>query len=168
MHAVTTLFIDFQTQRSSLLVKEMQRLWLEQKFLVRQSTPSDYPEIERMCKLTRLATMFDRRASYLAMMRKMPDLFLVAEIDGKIVGAVSAIKKFNMGYVHHLVVHPKYQRRGIGSKLLEEVCTRLCLRRVCFTFLDIDPRANERYRLIKFYNRHGFKLIIGTVFIKKL
>ncbi|MHB1355827.1 MAG: GNAT family acetyltransferase [Anaerolineae bacterium] len=54
-----------------------------------------------------------------------PDLFLVAEDDGQVVGVIMGAWDGRRGWIHHLTVHPDWRSQGIGSTLLNEVETRL-------------------------------------------
>ena len=59
--------------------------------------------------------------------------FLVAEIDGKIVGSIIATFDGWRGIVYRLAVHPDQRRKGIAGELTkeaEEVFTRWGVRRV--------------------------------------
>ena len=48
-------------------------------------------------------------------------LFLIAEVDGRIVGSVRASVKDGICHIGRLVVHPDFQNQGIGTKLMEEI-----------------------------------------------
>jgi ribosomal protein S18 acetylase RimI-like enzyme len=48
-------------------------------------------------------------------------LFLKAEIDDTIVGSVRAHRDGETCYIGRLVVHPDFQNRGIGTRLLNEI-----------------------------------------------
>uniref|UniRef100_A0A7C2VNT7 Ribosomal-protein-alanine N-acetyltransferase n=1 Tax=Ignisphaera aggregans TaxID=334771 RepID=A0A7C2VNT7_9CREN len=49
-----------------------------------------------------------------------PELFLVVELDGQVVGYVSGlVRKDGYGHIASLCVHPNYRMRGIGTKLLK-------------------------------------------------
>jgi ribosomal protein S18 acetylase RimI-like enzyme len=50
---------------------------------------------------------------------------IVAVEDDKVVGTVFIIYDPWDSFVYHLGVHPNYQRRGIGSALMEEAEKRL-------------------------------------------
>src|SRR5919108_1309947 len=50
-----------------------------------------------------------------------PDLFLVAEADGAIIGSVIGGYDGRRGLVYHLAVAPDFRGIGIGSRLMEEV-----------------------------------------------
>jgi len=54
-----------------------------------------------------------------------PELFLVAELEGAVVGAVMGAFDGRRGWVYHLAVRADHQRRGIGRALLSEVEDRL-------------------------------------------
>jgi len=49
-----------------------------------------------------------------------PGFFLVAEMDGKIVGTVIGSLERGWGWVQRLAVHPDYRRRGIARRLMQE------------------------------------------------
>ena len=83
-----------------------------------------------------------------------PDLFLVAETSGKIVGTIIGGFDGRRGMVYHLAVHQDMRRLGIGAKLLAEVEKRLqakgCLK-VYLLVLDDNQNA------IRFYEECGWK-----------
>ena len=56
---------------------------------------------------------------------KNPDLFVVAEEDGRIVGTVQGQSNSIIGMIWKLGVLPDYRRRGIGKVLLKEMMKRL-------------------------------------------
>lgn len=47
--------------------------------------------------------------------------FLKAVIEGKIRGSVRAFAKDDSCYIGRLIVHPDFQNRGIGTKLINEI-----------------------------------------------
>ena len=73
-------------------------------------------------------------------------------MNGVIIGAVRAYKEGDTCYVGRLVVHPKFQRQGIGTRLIEEVerifsdCTRFEI----FT-------GHKSIRNINLYKKLGYK-----------
>ncbi|MBZ4668289.1 MAG: hypothetical protein PWP07_700 [Epulopiscium sp.] len=79
-------------------------------------------------------------------------LFLKAIMNGVIIGAVRAYRQGDTCYVGRLVVHPKFQRQGIGTRLIEEVekifedCTRFEI----FT-------GHKSIRNINLYKKLGYK-----------
>jgi len=81
--------------------------------------------------------------------RRDPDLFIVAESDGQIVGAVLGGFDGRRGLVYHLAVAAAFRGLGIGSHLMDEVESRLrakgCLK--CYLLVTNDnPEADGYYR----------------------
>jgi len=48
-------------------------------------------------------------------------VFLVCEIDGRVVGVVRGNYDGSRAIIHQLSVHPAYQRRGLGAALVREI-----------------------------------------------
>ena len=56
---------------------------------------------------------------------EMPDLFLVAESDGRLVGSVIGGWDHWRGHIYRLAVHPDYRRQGLARWLTSEIEARL-------------------------------------------
>jgi ribosomal protein S18 acetylase RimI-like enzyme len=54
-----------------------------------------------------------------------PDLFLVVEEDGQILGALLAGYDGRRGWLYHMAIHPFGQGQGWGKRMLEELEARL-------------------------------------------
>ena len=52
-------------------------------------------------------------------------VFLVFEMDGKVVGVIRGNYDGSRAMIHQLSVHPAYQRRGIGRAMVEEIVKKL-------------------------------------------
>jgi len=69
-----------------------------------------------------------------------PDLFLVAESNGNIIGAVMGGYDGRRGLIYHLAVASSFREQGIGSGLMEEVESRFrakgCLK--CYLLVTLD------------------------------
>lgn len=78
-------------------------------------------------------------------------LFLKAIMNGVIIGSVRAYKEGNTCYVGRLVVHPKFQRQGIGTLLIVEIekIFRDCIRFEIFT-------GHKSLRNINLYKKLGY------------
>lgn len=76
-----------------------------------------------------------------------PDLFLVAEADGCIIGAVIGGFDGRRGLIYHLAVAPSFRGKGVGSRLMDEVESRLrakgCLK--CYLMVTPDNTEVEAY-----------------------
>src|SRR2546430_9986278 len=53
-------------------------------------------------------------------LERVPDLFLVAESGGRVVGSVVGGWDNWRGHVYRLAVHPAFRRRGLGRELAAE------------------------------------------------
>ena len=73
-------------------------------------------------------------------MLRDPDLFLVAETQGEIIGTVIGGFDGRRGMMYHLAVAEAYRRQGIGAALMEELERRLrargCIRYYCLVTRD--------------------------------
>lgn len=76
-----------------------------------------------------------------------PDLFLVAESDGGIIGSVIGGYDGRRGLIYHLAVSQAYRNQGIGSRLMNEVEARLRAKGCLKSYLLVaeDNREVEAY-----------------------
>lgn len=84
-----------------------------------------------------------------------PELFLVAERDGQIVGTVMAGYEGHRGWINYLGVVPEYQRGGLGRQLMAEAETRL--RAAGCPKINLQVRPDNR-AAVAFYERLGFSV----------
>jgi hypothetical protein len=81
------------------------------------------------------------------------DLFLVAEVDGKVAGTVMGGYDGHRGWIYSVAVDPRYRRQGIGRDLLVELESILaslgCLK------VNLQVRASN-VGVIAFYEKLGF------------
>jgi ribosomal protein S18 acetylase RimI-like enzyme len=54
-----------------------------------------------------------------------PELFLVGELDGKVIATLMAGYEGHRGWVNYLAVAPKHRRQGFGRVLMQEAEERL-------------------------------------------
>ena len=89
-----------------------------------------------------------------------PDLSFVAEIDGKLAGfsinrsTYLMVPLTEVCIIHAIYVHPDYQKRGIGSKLIEAVLNH-CQNEGIGTVRALIPRDNRRLQAL--FRQHGFE-----------
>ena len=82
-------------------------------------------------------------------LKRDPDLFLVAEQDDKLIGAVLGGFDGRRGIIYHLAVNSKNRGEGVGKALMKELEKRLrskgCLKYYLLVTKD-NPAALEFYR----------------------
>ena len=82
------------------------------------------------------------------------ELFLVAELEGTVVGVVMAGYEGHRGWVNYLAVYIGQRRRGIGSALMRDAERRLRL--LGCPKINLQVRAENR-DVQAFYAALGFK-----------
>ena len=71
--------------------------------------------------------------------------------DNELIGYVDIVSDgIDDAYIRDLIVHPDYQRRGIGSKLLAMVIRRVKADGIKMVNVVFDSRLAEFYRKAKF------------------
>jgi ribosomal protein S18 acetylase RimI-like enzyme len=89
-----------------------------------------------------------------------PDLSLVAEVDGKIVGfsinrsMYLMVPLTEVCIIHAIFIHPDYQRRGIGRKLIQAVLYN-CQIEDIGTVRALIPEGNKELQAL--FERQGFQ-----------
>jgi len=82
-----------------------------------------------------------------------PDLFLVAENNGTIIGSAIGGYDGRRGLLYHLAVAKDFRQQGIASQLLDEIESRLhgkgCLK--CYLMVTLNNPEVER-----FYQKRGW------------
>lgn len=96
----------------------------------------------------------DRREEIEKKLSRDPELFLVAEEDGRVVGVIMGAWDGRRGWLHHLAVAPDYQDRGIGTTLLAQIEERLRAKG-CLKVNLLVHRDNEGAR--RLYKRLGYE-----------
>ncbi len=122
--------------------------------IIRKFQPQDFQwviDIERK--------VFDEHDPYLYMQfyETYPETFIVAEINGFVVGYVAGfLAKEGVGRVFSLAVHPSYQNRNVGGNLLNEIIE--IFRSMGVTEIILEVRSGN-IKARRFYARHGFRQI---------
>jgi ribosomal protein S18 acetylase RimI-like enzyme len=82
-----------------------------------------------------------------------PDLFLVAEVDGKIAGSVMIGYEGHRGWIYYLGVTPERQRSKIGTELMKKAEEKL--RELKCPKINLMVRRSN-LGVIEFYKKLGF------------
>lgn len=105
--------------------------------------PSDYEQVYELWQSIEKGVHVGRSDTLDEIGKKIkrdPDLFLVAESNGNIIGAVIGGYDGRRGLIYHLAVKSSFRGQGIGSELMDEVESRLrakgCLK--CYLLVTLD------------------------------
>ncbi|MEM8875089.1 MAG: GNAT family acetyltransferase [Planctomycetota bacterium] len=94
-----------------------------------------------------------------------PELFLVAERDGEIIGSVMAGYEGHRGWINYLAVAPGQRRCGLGRQLMNEAIRRLHALGCPKVNLQVR-RSNAE--VVAFYKAIGFAVDNVTSLGKRL
>jgi ribosomal protein S18 acetylase RimI-like enzyme len=122
-------------------------------------SPNDYEPVLQLWQEIEKGVRVGRSDTLPEIQKKLardPDLFLLAESEGEIVGSVIGGFDGRRGLIYHLAVAAPFRGQGIGSCLMEEVESRLrakgCLK--CYLLVTDDNPEAEAY-----YQQHGWGLM---------
>jgi len=118
--------------------------------------PADYPTARLLWENAGPGIHLRRSDDPLEIQKKLqrdPELFLVAEVNGKMLGTVIGGFDGRRGMVYHLAVDEFYRKQGIGELLMDELERRLkakgCIR--CYLLV-----TGENESAIRFYENRGW------------
>ena len=126
------------------------------KAVIRPFTLSDKEAVIavwRACGLTHPNN--DPRKDIARKLKVNPEMFLVCEMDGKIVGTVMIGYEGHRGWINYLGVLPEYQGQGLGRELMDRAEAKL-VERGCAK-INLQIRATNT-KVIRFYKGIGFKV----------
>lgn len=92
----------------------------------RQFHPDDTEQVVALwqaCGLTR--PWNDPHKDIERKLQQEPELFIVAEHDGQLLGSVMAGYDGHRGWIYYLSVLPQYQSQGLGKSLVQQAEQRL-------------------------------------------
>jgi len=120
------------------------------------SLPQDYDSVVALWQASGPGVHVGRSDTPAALALKLtrdPDLFLVAEAEGALVGAVLGGFDGRRGMVYHLAVAASHQGRGVGTALMAELENRLRARGCVKAYLLVVP---DNTAALDFYHRLGW------------
>lgn len=94
-----------------------------------------------------------------------PDLFLVGEQDGQVVGSVIGGFDGRRGMVYHLAVAPECRQNGLGGALMDELERRLRLKGCIRYYLMV---LYDNTDAIRFYEARGWERMELHTYAKDL
>ena len=89
---------------------------------IREFKIEDWQKVRDFWKSLNFLTPFDRKWIYERKIREYPDIFLIAEDNGKIVGTCTANYDVQLSYIRFLI---KEGYGSVGNELLKEMQRRL-------------------------------------------
>ena len=121
--------------------------------------PQDYPQVAKLWKTVGGGVKFgksDTKEEIQTKLSRDPDLFLVVESDGEIIGTVLGGFDGRRAMIYHLAVAQIFRGKGIAHALMTEIETRLTAKGARKIYLMMDRDHPE---LIDFYSKLGWSVM---------
>lgn len=130
--------------------------------------PEDYPALIELWQSSGPGVRVGRSDTPQEIQKKVlhdPDLFLVAEIEGKIVGSVVGGFDGRRGLIYHLAVAAEQRGNGFGKLLMDEVESRLKAKGCIRSYLLV---TRDNVGVLDFYARQGWETMDLHIMAKDL
>ncbi len=130
--------------------------------------PADYPKVVELWKNAGPGIHLRRSDESEEIKKKLqrdPDLFLIAEIDGELIGSVLGGFDGRRGMVYHLAVDKRYRKQGLGAILMDELEKRLKSKGCLRSYLLV---TKDNLNAIHFYQELGWEVMDLHIFGKDL
>jgi ribosomal protein S18 acetylase RimI-like enzyme len=120
-----------------------------------EMTIEDYPDVFQLWEMSDNIGLSkaDSQPSIQKFLERNPGMSYIAWTEEKMVGAVLCGHDGRRGYIHHLMVHPEFRRKGIGQSLVSRcmfALTRIGIQK-CHLFV-----FEENLHGIKFWESLGW------------
>src|SRR5437667_8580066 len=117
----------------------------------RNITIEDHQELIEFWKENYLLTPLDEFERVKLFLEKNPDMSILAEDNGNIIGTVLGSFDGRRGSLQKIVVSKKYRGKGIGKELVTQAVKKIQ------DVGALDIRFNTDEELVSFYEKCGFK-----------
>ncbi len=125
-----------------------------QSFHIRPFQSADEAAVIELWKICGLVVpQNDPVADIARKLRVNPELFLVGEVEGQIVGSCMVGYEGHRGWINYLAVHPERRRQGLARKMMEHA--EELLRAVGCPKINLQVRTTNA-AVIAFYEALGF------------
>ena len=123
------------------------------------SFDSDWQAVHALWARCGPGVQFSRSDEPLEIQKKLqrdPDLFLLAERNGQVIGAVMGGFDGRRGLVYHLAVAPEDRQHGIGEALMNELEARMKAKGCLKSYLLV---TRENADVLAFYRARGWEVM---------
>jgi ribosomal protein S18 acetylase RimI-like enzyme len=130
--------------------------------------PEDYPAVLSLWQAAGPGVRVGRSDSFEEIEKKWrhaPDLFLVAETDGRLIGSVIGGYDGRRGLLYHLAVSADQRGQGIGEALMNEIEDRLRAKGCVKAYLLVTP---DNLAVMEYYAKRGWAEMDVTIMGKNL
>lgn len=93
-----------------------------------------------------------------------PDTCLVIKENAKIIGTILGAFNGRRAWIHHLAIDPEYQKKGLGSILLNKTEKKLSKKGATKILLYISL---DNLKVAPFYEKNGYSVMNDCIVMKK-
>lgn len=130
----------------------------QENYVIREfEYPQDYASAAKLWRTVKGGVKFSQSDTEEEIQKKLtrdPDLLLVAEYDGKVIGTVIGGFDGRRAMVYHLAVDSAHRGKGIGAALMQEVEKRIWAKGALKIYLMMN---SEHPELIDYYRKLGWE-----------
>jgi ribosomal protein S18 acetylase RimI-like enzyme len=129
--------------------------------------PEDYPAVVELWEHAGPGVHVGRSDTLAEISKKVqrdPDMFLVAEADGRLIGSVIGGFDGRRGMIYHLAVAVEYRQQGIGAALMDEVERRLKAKGCLKSYLLVVAGNEDA---VRYYQKRGWQEMDITIMGKE-
>jgi N-acetylglutamate synthase len=134
--------------------------------IIRLMQQADFDKICLLWKKINIAkeSVIQDRENFEIMLRFNHSTCFVAEENGKIIGSIFGLFNGRRAWIHHLGVHPKWQNKKIGTKMLkltEKSLKKIGTKRI---LLSVDFK---NLKVVPFYEKNGYRVSCDSITLGK-
>lgn len=139
---------------------------VKKNILIRKIRSSDFDQVYLLWGKAGISVASKEKELYdFQMITKMnPSSCLVFTDNGQIAGVVLGTFNGRRGWIYHLAVDPKYQHKGYGSMLLEEV--EKTLKNIGAHKINLGVFLSNS-KMISFYKKNGYEIMNDAIYLTK-
>jgi ribosomal protein S18 acetylase RimI-like enzyme len=124
--------------------------------LIRQYEPADEATVVELWRACGLVVPWnDPKGDIETKLAFQPELFFVAEADGRLAATVMAGYEGHRGWINYLAVAPGLQGDGLGRRMMD--AAEEALRALGCPKINLQVRASN-HEVVEFYKRLGFSV----------
>ena len=138
-----------------------------QNLKIRKLRTEDYDrliELWQQAKLSYRPYGRDSRANIRQKIKLSYSIYLVAEIEGRLIGSIFGTHDGRRGWINRLAVLPNYRQQGIGARLVSEVEKRLTKQGIDIIASLVEDRNKIS---MKVFEKLGYKKHNNIVYFSK-
>jgi len=128
---------------------------LESTFIIRPFQEKDTQEVVRLWQECELIVPWNDPVTDInTKMQFQPELFLVGDLNNKLISSIMIGYEGHRGWINYLAVSPPFQNRGYGKLLVDKA--EDILRKMGCLKINLQVREHNS-SVIRFYEKLGYK-----------